>query len=1047
MLARMTTDESVLRTKASTSPPATNMNSSHPMPTTTSSPSSPAVSRAASKKAAPKKHDKPKREKTSGRRDITDEVRNLVASVSGIEANEMELDSEMADFGIDSLMGMELAREVELAFKCKLDQAEQMEATSLRKFVVCVSNALFGPGNAAAAEGNESSEEDDDDDSSATSGGETWSEPGRESAGIGSLDYSGMSTPPLSKPAAEPVVNKPIGTPPAASKLALSSADILASFGEVKMATDNLMAEYKIDKTEKTLLAGNNRLCVALVVEAFDELGSPLRTASPGQVLDRVPFLPQHGRLMQCVYEFLEREARLIDIDIVSGQVMRTCMAAPRKTSDAVLQELLAAHPEFAVPNRLAHYAGKQLAGVLSGKTDGIRVLFGSPEGRELTAAMYCEHTFNRINYMQMRDVVEKLVERIGNSGETLKVLEMGAGTGGTTLVMAPFLASLEARGIIKVEYTFTDLSPSMVANARRRFGKVYPFMRFAVHDIEKPPAEELRHHHLVLASNAIHATHSLVVSASHVRQALRPDGFLMILEMTEVVPFIDLVFGLLEGWWLFDDGRKHAVVPAEHWERELHAAGFGHVDWTDGNLPENAFQKVIIALASGTQGPRLPKPAPEPAAKLDRGDVAARTTEAERLVAKYSQGWATARLSSLNSRKGKEDATAKQFPGRDLGAVVLVTGATGSLGSHLAQKLAENPCVAQVVCINRLSSSGLSVEKRQQEAFLSRGVALSPGARAKLRVLEADTSQPRLGLPPHEYAWLVQKGTHIVHNAWPMSGTRPLGAFEPQLQAMRNLLDLAADMASRDAVSPVHVGFQFVSSIGVVGYAGESRVLERRVPLSAVLPSGYGEAKWVCERMLDETLHKYPALFRPMVIRPGQISGSSISGYWNPVEHFAFLVKSAQALRAWPDLDGVLQWIPVDRCAGVITDLLKIGATNMPEAYPVYHIDNPVGQQWKAMSPVLATALDIPPHAIIPFKRWISLIRRSPLPAETENPAARLVDFLDTHFERMSCGGLLLDTAKAKEHSETMAKEGPVSPELARSYVDAWKKMGFLNS
>ncbi|KAH8693297.1 hypothetical protein BGW36DRAFT_431029 [Talaromyces proteolyticus] len=1038
MLARMTTDESALRNKA----PVTTTPVFVPAATSALDEVSPTAKRL-SKERMEKKEDtnKPKKEKAaSGRRDITEDVRNLVASVSGIEASEIELDSELADFGIDSLMGMELAREVELAFKCKLDQAEQMDATNLRKFVACVSNALFGAENVVSVEDVEvtDGEEDEDDSSSTGEGGETWSEPSQDRD-------SSIYTPPLLK--AEPT--PPLTTPPlaAVSNLTLSPSDVLESFGEVKMATDSLMHEHEIDKTEKTFLAGSSRLCTALIVEAFDELGSPLRTAIGAQLLERVPYLPQHRRLMDCVYEILEHDARLIDIGVASGQLTRTNISAPRKTSHAILQELLAAHPQFAVPNRLTYYAGKQLAGVLSGKTDGIRVLFGSPEGRELTAAMYCEHTFNRMNYIQMRSVVGALAKRVQNSsrGEIFKVLEMGAGTGGTTLIIAPFLASLEEQGIMRVEYTFTDLSPSMVANARRRFSKLYPFMRFAVHDIEKPVAEELRGQHLVLASNAIHATHSLVVSASNVRQALRPDGFLMLLEMTEVVPFIDLVFGLLEGWWLFDDGRHHAVVPAEHWERELHAAGFGHVDWTDGHLPENAFQKVIIAMSSGTQGPRLPKPVPK-STQEHQPEVA----EADRLVTKYTDGWATRKLQALSVRCEETKLNNKQEGEKklnkiDLGSVVLVTGATGSLGSHLVQKLAENPTVAQVVCLNRRSNSGSSVHKRQQEAFLRRGIVLSPGARSKLRVLEMDISQLQLGLPPHEHAWLVQHGTHIVHNAWPMSGTRPLSAFEPQLQAMRNLLDLARDMATRNVINPVRVGFQFVSSIGVVGYAGELRVAERRVPLSAVLPGGYGEAKWVCERMLDETLHKYPGLFRPMVVRPGQIAGSSISGFWNPMEHFAFLVKSAQALRAWPDLDGVLQWIPVDRCAGTIADLLKIG--DVSDAYPVYHIDNPVGQQWKAMSPVLAAALNIPQHAIIPFKSWIKRVRRSPLLPETENPAARLVDFLDCHFERMSCGGLILDTTRAKEHSDTLANEGPVSPELARLYVTAWKEMGFLDS
>ncbi|KAL5002550.1 hypothetical protein BDV10DRAFT_181277 [Aspergillus recurvatus] len=1052
MLARMTKDESVLRTKA----PAPAAASQAVVKTSSEANASPKPAgkvkarktpKKEKKKPVAKKVSKSKSSKPSGWRDITDEVRNLVATVSGIDASELELDAEMADFGIDSLMGMELGKEVETAFKCTLDQNEQMEATSLRKFVQCVSNALFGP-NAGPAEEEDEVEEEESDDSSSDSASES------DDAGAESSD-TGILTPTLEEEQPLPLkavaIHKSAGlaaiAPPVESRLALSSSSVLASFAQVKMQTDTLMKEYGVDKTEGVMLAGSNRLCAALVVEAMDELGCPLRTASPGQVLDRVPFLPQHGRLMQWVYEFLERDARLINVNPVSGEITRTHTATPRKTSEAVLQEVLASDPGFAVPNRLAYYAGRQLAGVLSGSTDGIRVLFGSPEGRELTAAMYCEHTFNCMSYAQMREVIKLLAERIGGTGETLKVLEMGAGTGGTTLVMAPFLATLAESGALPIEYTFTDISPSMVANARRRFSKQYPFMRFAVHDIEKPPADDLGGQHLVLASNAIHATHNLGVSLSNIHQALRPDGFLMMLEMTEVVPFVDLVFGLLEGWWLFDDGRHHAVVPAEHWERELHKAGFGHVDWTDGNLPENSFQKVIIALASGGQRARLPKPEPVQTLipELNPANIETRTANAESLVAKHTAGWETPKLRAL-AKKGEPSKTPAPHaaPGRKAhDAVVIVTGATGSLGSHIVQRLAETPSVATVVCLNRRSSS-TTPEKRQHAALTARGITLPPGARAKLRILETDTSKPQLGLPPLEYSWLLENATDIVHNAWPMSGTRPVSAFEPQLQAMRNLLDLARDIACRPFNAPSRVGFQFISSIGVVGFCGQSRVAEDRVPLSATLPSGYGEAKWICERMVDETLHRHPRLFRAMVVRPGQISGSSTSGFWNPVEHFAFLVKSSQFLRAWPDLHGQMQWIPVDYCAGGAVDLLHL-TSRSDEAYPVYHIDNPVGQDWQAMNPVLASALDIPESNIIPFKRWISRVRRSPLPMETENPAARLVDFLDDHFERMSCGGLVLDTGKAKEHSVTMAGVGPVGAELARLYVQAWKAMGYL--
>ncbi|KAK8077077.1 hypothetical protein PG996_003247 [Apiospora saccharicola] len=1070
MLTRLTKDESVLR---SATPPL-------PLHTTTKDKPSIATqerigSRATEttkekgqekrqKKKEKKKKKRGSRDGHQGRkRDLTEDVRELVASVSGIEASDFTLDTEMADLGIDSLMGMELAREVGIVFNCEIDQAEQMEATTLRKFVACVENAIARAGGGDVptkqaaeeesemeGEEEEEEEEEDDDSSSSSNEGLTFSpaspDDGRSNAptpnSSGSLSSDEKSTNHNTAATKGAQRGRAI-----VSNLALPRSAVLESFGEVKMRTDEMMRAHGLDTIHKTEIAGSNRLCTALVVEALEQLGMPLCSALPGQELDRVPFLPQHRRLMECVYTFLERDARLVDaIDSgggKSGGFRRTHIAAPRKSSEAVLEELLATQPGFAVPNRMTHYAGQRLADVLSGTTDGIRVIFGTPQGRELVQAMYCDHTFNNMNYQQMRDVVGHLVDRLQQPGRDTEDTRDGGRDRRDDAGVGSFLGHAEN-----------------TSNARRTFGAKYPFMKFAVHDIEKPPADEHRGQHIVLASNAVHATHSLVESARHIRQALRPDGFLMLLEMTEVVPFVDLVFGLLEGWWLFDDGRAHAVVPAEHWERELQAAGFGHVDWTDGHLPENAFQKVIMAMASGPPEPHhLPKVLPGSKSsretpsmtRLERGDISNREVEAEGFVTKYTQGWDAPELGIA------DDETILANPGT--GAVVIVTGATGSLGAHLVQQFAEQRSVSHVVCINRPNRN--PVEQRQDEAFRSRGIDLSPGAREKLRFLETDTSKPTLGLSNDDYAWLSRHGTHILHNAWPMSGTRPLQSFEPQFQTLRNLLDLARAMAtttrddddekdSKNNHRRLLIGFQLVSSIGVVGYAGEPRVLERRVPLSAVLPGGYAEAKWVCERMLDATLHRYPQRFRAMAARPGQIAGSSSSGYWNPVEHFAFLVKSAQALRAWPDLRGRLQWLPVDRCARVMAELLlpQIGENEDDhEDCPIYHIDNPVGQPWEAMTPVLAAALGIPSSHIIPFQDWIQRVRRSPLSAETENPAARLVDFLEFHFQRMSCGGLVLDTQQAQRHSKTMAQEGPVSGDVAECYITSWKEIGFLFS
>ena len=50
--------------------------------------------------------------------DVPRKLRDLLAELSGLGSDEIEDKAELADIGIDSLMGMELAREISDAFKC-----------------------------------------------------------------------------------------------------------------------------------------------------------------------------------------------------------------------------------------------------------------------------------------------------------------------------------------------------------------------------------------------------------------------------------------------------------------------------------------------------------------------------------------------------------------------------------------------------------------------------------------------------------------------------------------------------------------------------------------------------------------------------------------------------------------------------------------------------------------------------------------------------------------------------------------------------------------
>lgn len=132
---------------------------------------------------------------------------------------------------------------------------------------------------------------------------------------------------------------------------------------------------------------------------------------------------------------------------------------------------------------------------------------------------------------------------------------------------------------------------------------------------------------------------------------------------------------------------------------------------------------------------------------------------------------------------------------------------------------------------------------------------------------------------------------------------------------------------------------------------------------------------------------------------------------------------------------------MPVDDVASTLIELL-IPPRPISDLHPIFHIENPVRQSWHEMTAILSSELNVP---LIPFEQWLQRVRGFDATTSTENPAAMLVDFLDEHFIRMSCGGLILDTTKSRERSISLANARPVDEELARQYVASWKRSGFL--
>lgn len=1033
----------------------------------------------------------------SPRQDVSLQVKAILAELAGLGPEEIQDDADLANLGIDSLMGMEMVREIEIKFKCTLPVDEISHVVDVPGLMRIV-NSTVSKGGILFSEqvqsidivGQQAETYDQSSDVGSDATTMTISRVNvmqylSEFLGVGEeeLDSNAIlrdlgvdsllsmelradltqrfsvtipeevaveeltvtaldqmmtglirtppPTPPeLSKPAPDERTNLvstgAIAAPKVHHPLELDPSMVKEAFTETKRLTDTFIVDFHCDNYAEEVLPLKNDLCIALVLECLQQMKCSVSDATAGQQIPRIQHQPEHSQLVDYLYKMLEQEGQLITL---SGHaITRTETAAPSKSSAVILNEIVRRFPAHEQAAKLTHYAGTKLPQVLTGETDGVKLIFGAEEGRQLVSSLYGDWPLNRLFYKQMEVFLSTLASKLPAPGGVLKCLEAGAGTGGTSKWLIPLLASLK----IPVEYTFTDISPAFLAAARKKF-KAYDFLQFRTHDIEKPPADDLiGTQHIVVASNAIHATSSLTQSASNMRKFLRPDGLLMMLEMTGTLYWCDIIFGLFEGWWLFSDGRKHAVSNENQWKAALLSSGYGYVDWTDGARPENKLEKVIIALASD---PRYDHPSiSPPITPIPSTDYEARLAVVETYVKRFTSGF-----------KAPSPVSKSMVLDKPSGHCVLITGATGSVGSHLVAALARLDSVNTIICLNR--QSGGDPKLRQAHAIISKGLFITSEGLAKIRAFECEMAKPKLGLPDEVYENLLSSVTHIIHNAWLMSAKRAIKGFESQFSIMQNMINLASDCASkRPAESNSKLSFLFVSSIAVVGYyplwKNDPKVPEERMPIEAVLPNGYGDAKYTCELMLDATLHRYPQFIRTTSVRIGQIAGSKKSGYWNPMEHLSYLWKSSQSLRCLPDFRGLLSWTPVDDVAGTLADLVL----SEVDPFPIVHIDNPVRQNWADMIPVIASALDIPLSQAIPFEEWIHRVRNAPSSVpEADNPAIKLVDFLDHNFLRMSCGGLLLQTDKAKQHSKTLRAVQPVTEEVARKFFQAWKDMRFL--
>ncbi|PHH60603.1 hypothetical protein CDD81_1430 [Ophiocordyceps australis] len=380
--------------------------------------------------------------------------------------------------------------------------------------------------------------------------------------------------------------------------------------------------------------------------------------------------------------------------------------------------------------------------------------------------------------------------------------------------------------------------------------------------------------------------------------------------------------------------------------------------------------------------------------------------------------------------------ATAKPDP-LDHGQTVLLTGTTGSLGAYMLDILCASPNVAKVVAMNRGADGG---RWRQDSVCESRG--LSPDM-SKIEFLGVDLSQPHFGLEEAKYHELLASADRIIHNSWPVNFNMGVASFEPHIRGVRHLVDFSAAAAK-------NVAIVFISSIGSVARwnrPGQS-VPEERLNDLSLAHMGYGRSKLASSLILDEAARQcgIPAAS----VRVGQIAGPrGAKGQWNKQELPPTMIASSLYLGILPQSIGwrdTVDWTPVEDVANMVTDVA--GVTNQVAVQDIsgyFHAVNPQKTTWAKLAPAIVDFYGGRISNLVPIQEWVAALEQSATGAHVDverNPAVKLID----SFREMIASGnndaepFNFDMKRTMSRSPTVAKLGPVTPEIIKHWCAQWQ-------
>jgi len=359
------------------------------------------------------------------------------------------------------------------------------------------------------------------------------------------------------------------GRDPADDAIAGLTRDAAGLAGQISAITYE--AEQRLDITTlgqiPELASLIEELSASLVYHRlFAGLAEGEQTWTRHTCMSKLSTLPIYECLFNALLDLL------IDDGIVHAREGQLYFTEPPRSPDALLQLLADRYPAYTGIGRMLSHCTERLSEVVSGSVAPLEVLYPDGTDRLLTEhfADVPPHANDRI-YLHVVGQLIRDAARVAPAGRPLRILEVGGGTGELSQVV------LEALGDRSVDYTFTDLGSSFVERARQASSeRGYQDVHFSVLDISKDPTRQgldRASFDIIIGYNVVHATPDIRASVQNLAHLLVPEGVILLVE-TVIASRLDLlIWGLTEGWWVYDDvglRTRTPILSLDEWDRAL---------------------------------------------------------------------------------------------------------------------------------------------------------------------------------------------------------------------------------------------------------------------------------------------------------------------------------------------------------------------------------------------------------------------------------------------------------------------------------------------